>query len=117
MELKCQDFYFKNSSIYSTVQKIDSYTNTYYTDLKQQELSIRVFGTEKQIDDAVDEYLKGSSLFLDECYNFKIEKRGTYWGDFYGDELEERNKKVSKKLEGYNKIYKEKNKALIINLI
>tara|TARA_R110002012_G_scaffold301339_1_gene501562 strand:+ start:1186 stop:1539 length:354 start_codon:yes stop_codon:yes gene_type:complete len=117
MELKCQDFHFKNSSIYGTIQKIDSYTNTYYTDLKQQELSIRVFGTEKEIDNAVDEYLDGTSLFLDECYNFKIEKRGTYWGDFYGNELEEHNKKVSEKLEGYNKIYKKENKPLIIKLI
>ena len=120
MDLKCQDFHFKSNSIYGSYNseaKIDSITNRYYTDLTDHENSIRIFGTEKEIDNALDDYMKGKSIYLDECYDFKIEKRGTFWGDFYGDELEKYNHETQKKLDKYKNIYKEKNKAIIIKLI
>jgi hypothetical protein len=116
MELLAQDFHFKNSSIYGNVLKQDPSTNVYYTDLEQQELSIRVFGTQKQIDDAVDEYMNGTSLMLDECYNYKVEPVGSYWYNIMLPNADEQNERIAKKLKEYKKIYLEKKKPLIIGL-
>ena len=120
MDLKCQDFYFKSGNIYGTfgtVKKFDSGTNKYYTDLEEQEMSIRIYGTMDQIDQALEEYMKDTDIILDECYDFKIEKRGTFWGDFYGKDLDKHNEEVQTKLDKFKKLYKEKNKAIIIRLI
>lgn len=116
MKLLAQDFWFKNSSIYGTVQKLDAATNTYYTDLEQQETGIRIYGTKEQIDSALDEYLKDSSLYLDEVYNYEVVKKGSYWHFIYGDKADDINKRTSKNLKRYNKMYKEKKVALIFGL-
>jgi hypothetical protein len=115
MELLAQDFYFKNTNIYGNVQKQDPYTNIYYTDLKECELGIRIFGTQKEIDNAVDKYMEGTDLLLDECYDYKVEPKGSYWYKIF-DNPEEHNKNVVEKFKEYKKLYKKTNKPIIIGL-
>ena len=120
MELLAQDFHFKSNSIYGSYNsetKIDSITNTYNTDLSDNcGTSIRVYGTQQQINKAVNEYMKNKPIYLDECYNFKVEPKGSYWYNIL-ENPEEHNKMVAKKLKKYKAIYKEKKKPLILNLI
>ena len=92
MELLAQDFYFYNNGVYKTIQELSP--DGWFTDLKKVEPSIRIFGTQKQIDEALDAYIELTGLNLDECYNFENE-----------DKLKEYKEK-------YNKL--SNNKALII---
>jgi hypothetical protein len=113
MELieKAQDFYFYPNGVYTTISKWDSKLMTFDNDVSLVGQAIRIYGTELQIDRALDEYTNRTELNLDECYDFKIEKKGSH---FYN---REQNKVIAKKLEQYKKIYKRlKNKALILNL-
>tara|TARA_R110002012_G_scaffold318122_2_gene535690 strand:+ start:1068 stop:1439 length:372 start_codon:yes stop_codon:yes gene_type:complete len=123
MELICQDFYFyNNGKFYKTIDKLSP--DGWFSDIKKIEPSIRMFGTEEQINKALDEYCKMTGLNLNECYNYEIEKKGSYWEEIVFSEtrkdkptLKEYNDVVSKNL----KIYKEKynklnNKALITTI-
>ena len=123
MELICQDFYFYNNGMfYKTIDKISP--DGWFKDLKKIEPSIRMFGTEEQINKALDEYCKMTGLNLNECHTYEIEKKGSYWEEIVFSEtrkdkptLKEYNDTVSKNL----KIYKEKydklnNKALITTI-
>jgi hypothetical protein len=123
MELICQDFYFyNNGKFYKTIDKLSP--EGWFSDLKKVEPSIRMFGTEEQINKALDEYCEMTGLNLNECHNYEIEKKGSYWEEIVFSEtrkdkptLKEYNDAVSKNL----KIYKEKydkldNKALITTI-
>ena len=94
MELLAQDFYFYNNGVYKTIQELSP--DGWFTDLKKVEPSIRIFGTQKQIDEALDAYIELTGLNLDECYNFENE-----------DKLKEYKEK-------YNKL--NNNKALITTI-
>jgi hypothetical protein len=115
-KLKCQDFHFYPNGIFRTTKQKDSYTNSYFADVEAVAQSIRIFGTEKQIDDALNEYCERTNLALDECYSFEVEKKGSYWYDIYKDP-EARNLHVKKRLEIYKELYlKKSSEALIINI-
>ena len=119
--LKCQDFYFYPNGIYKNNSKLDSATHTYFSDIEEISQAIRIFGSKEQIDRALDDYITRTKLNLDECYEFKIEKKGSYWYDIFKDPIAH-NKMVKGKLKDYQELYLKKNnharkfKALIINL-
>tara|TARA_R110000824_G_scaffold23996_7_gene84896 strand:- start:6847 stop:7194 length:348 start_codon:yes stop_codon:yes gene_type:complete len=109
--LKCQDFYFYPNGEYKTVSKWSSQLYTFDNDTKEISTHIRIFGTEKQIDSALDDYCTISQLNLDEAFDFCVDKKGSH---FYNAE---NNKKVAARLKEYKKIYKANNKkGLIINI-
>jgi hypothetical protein len=122
MELLAQDFHFYNNGVYKTISSLSK--DGWFADLKKVEPSIRIFGTQEQINEALNTYIKLTGLNLDEAYNYELEKKGSYWEEIVFSEtrkdkptLKEYNNTVSKNL----KIYKEKydklnNKALITTI-
>ena len=108
MELICEDFHFYNNGIYKTISKLSP--DGWFTD--KVEPSIRIFGTRDQIEEALNAYIELSGFNLDECYEFKAEKKGSF---FYN---EERNKIIKKKLAEYKERYNQlsNNKALITTI-
>ena len=92
MKLECDTFYFYPSGLYTTTRKRDSHLKCNDNDIKEYSQAIRIFGTRKQIDKALDDYCDRSGLNLDEVYDFEDKD----------------------KLKEYAEQYK--NKALIINL-
>jgi hypothetical protein len=92
MELICQSFYFYPNQTYVSRGKWNQEFQRYECDIEPYSTAIRILGTEKQIDEALEEYCKKSGLNLDECYDFEDQDR----------------------INEYKKHYK--NKGLIINL-
>ena len=113
LNLICQDFFYKEDGyIEKTVFNKSLYAMD--NDLVGNERSIRIYGTQKQIDFASVEYRKKNALMLDEVYNYKVEPKGSYWNDIL-DITEEQNQAVIDKLKIYNKLYNQKGrKALIL---
>tara|TARA_R100001463_G_scaffold39868_1_gene85111 strand:+ start:544 stop:879 length:336 start_codon:yes stop_codon:yes gene_type:complete len=111
MELLAQDFYFyNNGTLYSTIKKLSP--DGWFSDIKKVEPSIRIFGTKEQINEALDAYIQMTGLNLDECYDFKVEEKDSFFYDL------ERNKIIEKKLKEYKKRYNKlsNNKALITTI-
>ena len=110
MELICEDYYFYNNGMYKTISKLAP--EGWFNDLNRVEPSIRIFGTRKQIDKALDTYIALTGLNLDECYEFKTEKKGSYFYD------KERNNSIKKSLKIYKEKYNElsNNEALITTI-
>ena len=113
LNLICQDFFYKaNDYVEKSVFNKSLYAMD--NDLVGNERAIRIYGTKEQIDLAKDEYGKHNGLMLDECYNYKVEIKGSYWNDILNI-TDEDNLKVIDKLEHYNKLYNQKGrKALIL---
>ena len=101
MELQCLDFYFYPNGIYRDKQAYNLTTDTYYSDSEEISKHIRLFGTQEEIDKALDDYIEVSGLNVDECFDFDIPS----------------------KFEEYKEVYFTKNintninKALLINII
>ena len=121
MELIAQDFYFYNNGVYKTIKKLSN--DGWFSDLKKVETSIRIFGTEEQINKALDEYCEMTGLNLDETHSYETEKKGSYWEEIVFSEtrkdkptLKEYNNIVNKKLKQYKEAYKINKRALILNL-
>ena len=113
LDLICQDFFYKSDG-YSSDSKWNSRLFTMDNDLVGDERTIRIYGTQEQLDLASVEYRKKNRLILDEVYNFKVEPKGSYWNDIL-EITEEDNHKVANKLKHYNKLYNQKGrKALIL---
>ena len=111
-KLIAQDFYFYNNEETQLKGNFqEAYTGEYYTDLIEYSRVIRIFGTEKEIGDALNEYCEYTGLNLDECYNYKEEAEGSFWY-----ESEAKNKEVREKLEVFTKMYNEKGKVLILRI-
>ena len=113
LNLICQDFFYKEDGY---VEK-SIFNKSLYAmdnDLVGNERSIRIYGTQEQLDLASVEYRKKNGLMLDEVYNYKVEPKGSYWNTILGI-TEEQNQAVIDKLEIYNKLYNQKGrKALIL---
>mgnify|MGYP003152375633 FL=1 len=92
MKLECDTFYFYPNGEYKTFSEWDNRLDCYTNDIQEVSRAIRIFGTRKEINEALDSYCEMSGLNLDEAYDF-----------------EDKNK-----LKEYAEHYK--NKALIINL-
>ena len=109
MELICEDYYFYNNGIYKAISSFS--TDGWLSDLKKVEPSIRVFGTRKQIDEAIDVYVKLTGLNLDECYTYEVEKKGSLHYN------ENNNKIIKRKLGEYQTKWSNlDNKALITTI-
>ena len=113
LNLMCQDFFYKEDSF--TDKAVWNYRLFILNnDVKGDERSIRIYGTQEQIDLASVEYRKKNALMLDEVYNYKVEPKGSYWNDILNI-TEEQNQAVIDKLKIYNKLYNQKGrKALIL---
>ena len=113
MNLICQDFFYKEDGY---VEK-SIFNKSLYAmdnDLVGNERSIRIYGTQEQLDLASVEYRKKNGLMLDEVYNYKVEPKGSYWNDILNI-TDEDNQKVIDRLKIYNKLYNQKGrKALIL---
>tara|TARA_R110002049_G_scaffold276888_1_gene455166 strand:+ start:159 stop:440 length:282 start_codon:yes stop_codon:yes gene_type:complete len=93
MILECDTYYFYPNGEYKTTSKWNEEFRCYESDIQDYSQKIRIFGTRKQIDKALNDYCDVSGLNLDEGFDFTDKD----------------------KLKEYKKQYK--NKALIINLI
>ena len=92
MELECIAFYFYPNGTYETNSNWNYGLNSYSHDLQEVSTAIAIFGTRKQIDEALNDYCDSSGLNLDE--GFQLTDKET--------------------LKEYKKYYK--NKALILNI-
>jgi hypothetical protein len=108
--LICEDYHFYPNGIYQTTNTRHSYLNTNVQDLQAISEAIRIFGTKKQINQALEEYMDKTGLMLDECYKFEPEPKDSRWYN------KEDNKNISDRLKRYKEMYNKK-EALIINLI
>ena len=113
LNLMCQDFFYKED--HYTDKAVWNYRLFILNnDVKGDERSIRIYGTQEQINLASMEYTKKNALMLDEVYNYKVEPKGSYWNDILNI-TEEQNQAVIDKLKIYNKLYNQKGrKALIL---
>ena len=121
MKLLAQDFYFYNNEVYKTIEKLSP--DGWFTDLSKVEPSIRIFGTQKQINKALDDYIELTGLNLNEGEDFKVEPKGSEWYErtkrrFGEEEAIKHNKIVKKKLKEYKEIYNKmsNNLALITTI-
>ena len=119
--LICEDFHFYNNGVYKTISKLSP--DGWFTDLEKVEPSIRIFGTQQQVNEALDTYIKLTGLNLNECFDFKVEPKGSYWYEhrkrrFGENEAITQNKIVENKLKEYKKRYNKlsNNKALITTI-
>ena len=113
LNLICQDFFYKEDG-YIEKSVFNKSLYAMDNDLVGNERSIRIYGTQKQIDLASVEYRKMNALMLDEVYNYKVEPKGSYWNDIL-QITDEQNQAVIDKLKIYNKLYNQKGrKALIL---
>ena len=123
MELKCEDYYFCPNGEYKTFSKWDSQLYSFDNDCHQISTAVRIFGTQKQIDAALNDICTLTGLNLDETFPYETEKKGSYWEEIVFSEtikdkptLKEYNDTVSKKLKQYKEAYKINKRALILNL-
>ena len=108
----CQEFYFYPNGTYQTKSKWSSKLYMFDNDVVEISNRIRIYGTLPQIDKAFDDYCNITELNLDECYHFKVEKKGTH---FYN---EKDNVIIKQKLKYYKEVYdaNNKEKAIVINI-
>jgi|TARA_R110002051_G_scaffold316965_1_gene397418 hypothetical protein len=92
MRLECDTFYFYPNGEYKTFSEWDNRLDCYINDIQEVSRAIRIFGTRKEINEALNSYCEMSGLNLDEGYDFTDKD----------------------KLKEYKEHYK--NKPLIINL-
>ena len=113
LNLICQDFFYKEDG-YIEKSVFNKSLYAMDNDLVGIERSIRIYGTQEQLDLASVEYRKKNGLMLDEVYNYKVEPKGSYWNDILNI-TDEQNQAVIDKLKIYNKLYNQKGrKALIL---
>ena len=113
LNLICQDFFYKEDG-YIEKSVFNKSLYAMDNDLVGNERSIRIYGTQEQLDLASVEYRKKNGLMLDEVYNYKVEPKGSYWNDILNI-TDEDNQKVIDRLKIYNKLYNQKGrKALIL---
>ena len=113
LNLICQDFFYKEDG-YVEKSVFNKSLYAMDNDLVGNERSIRIYGTQEQLDLASVEYMKKNALMLDEVYNYKVEPKGSYWNDILNI-TEEQNQAVIDKLKIYNELYNQKGrKALIL---
>ncbi len=105
-ELICQDWILYDTT-YKGVMNRDTATGKQYADIQEVKKEIRVFGTKDQIEEEKKKYN------IDEVYDYKIEKKGSYWYVIIKDPVEY-NKRILSNLNKYENLYKLNNNKLII---
>ena len=76
--------------------------------------NVTIFGTEKQVSEARTQYSNDTGYNVNETFNVKVEPKGSYWYNIYGDEAEDINKRTKQKLEKLKQLYINNNKKTII---
>lgn len=70
MKLKCESCYFYNDGmLYKSIRSLSP--EGWFSDLQKVEPSIRIFGTQEQIDEAIDTYSKITGLCLNEAFEYE----------------------------------------------
>ena len=105
-KLICQDWILYDTT-YKGVINRDTATGKQYADIQEVKKEIRVFGTKDQIEEEKKKYN------IDEVYDYKIEKKGSYWYEIIKDPVEY-NKRILLNLNKYEYLYKLNNNKLII---
>ena len=101
MELQCLDFYFYPNGVYRNKQAYDLNAKSYYSESEEVSEHIRLYGTQEEINKALDDYIELSQLNVDECFDFDIPSKIKKYKEIY------LKKNINNK----------KNKALLINII
>ena len=70
MELECLSCYFYPNGMYQTKSKWNNVLQAYDNEPVVWSRSIRIFGTQEEIDEALNKYCSESGLNLDEAYDF-----------------------------------------------
>ena len=83
MELQCLDFYFYPNGVYRDKQAYDLNANSYYSDSEEVSEHIRLYGTQEEIDKALDDYIEVSGLNVDECFDFDIPSKFEEYKEVY----------------------------------
>jgi len=110
-ELRCESCYFYNNGmLYKNIRSLSP--QGWFADLQKVEPSIRIFGTQQQIDEALDTYIELTGLNLNECHEYQIEEEGS----FHYNEKE--NIRIARNLKIYKELYDKQNnnKALITTI-
>tara|TARA_R100000700_G_C3092631_1_gene93303 strand:+ start:152 stop:493 length:342 start_codon:yes stop_codon:yes gene_type:complete len=92
---------------YKGVVEFDSNLKKEFADIKEVPKVIRVYGTKDEIKNLSKRY------DIDESYDFKVERKGSYWYNL-SKNPEEDNKKIRKKLLEYKELYKRKGGGALI---
>ena len=82
MELLAIDFHFYNNEVYKTISKFSP--DGWFTDLANVEPSIRIFGTQEQIEKALNDYIELTELNLKELPYVKF---GGGWFNVFSSNL------------------------------
>jgi len=75
---------------------------------------VTFFGTEKQVNQARTDYSNETGYNVDETHEVKIEPKGSYWYNIYGDEADEINKRTKEKLQKLTELYINNTKKTLI---
>ena len=112
-----QDYHFKEG--FKDCSVYDPTLNMYYNDIENVGTSIRVIGTEEQINNIVKEYIDLHNYTLDEVYDFKVEKhKSFFYSHFTTEKYNKTMQYITQKIKQYKSMYiKNKKKALILRLI
>ena len=81
---------------------------------EDQPPNVTFFGTEKQVNQARTQYSNDSGYNVDETFDVKVEPKGSYWYNIYGDDAEDINKRTKAKLEKLKQLYIKNNKKTLI---
>tara|TARA_Y100001963_G_C6779291_1_gene449032 strand:- start:1541 stop:1882 length:342 start_codon:yes stop_codon:yes gene_type:complete len=108
-KLICQEWELQGTS-YSGKISVDAFTGEEFSDIAFTTKCIRVYGTKDQLTALSKKY------DIDEVYDYKVERKGSYWYNIYRDP-EKTNKEVKQKLKEYKILYKlNNNKPLILRI-
>lgn len=111
MKLIANDYHFYPDGDTRMVSKYNSSLGVHYVDVEECSTSIRIYGTEEQVEQTKKEYIERTGLCLDEVFDFDEYRKDAY------DYNEELNSLIRNKLDNYKEIYeKNNNKPLIIQI-
>tara|TARA_R100001594_G_scaffold94682_2_gene128946 strand:+ start:15506 stop:15841 length:336 start_codon:yes stop_codon:yes gene_type:complete len=105
-DLLCESWILDDTTSEGIVS-IDAATGEEFADIKIVAKELRVFGTKKQIKEV------GKKYNIDEVFEYKVEKEGSYWYKIYNNP-EEENARVAKKLKEYKLLYELNNREVLI---
>ena len=83
MRLECDTFYFYPNGEYKTFSEWDNRLDCYTNGIQEVSRAIRIFGTRKQINEALDSYCEMSGLNLDEAYGFEDKNKLKEYAEYY----------------------------------
>tara|TARA_R100000353_G_C6477960_1_gene188343 strand:+ start:64 stop:399 length:336 start_codon:yes stop_codon:yes gene_type:complete len=111
MKLIANDYHFYPDGDTRAVSKYDSALGVHYVDVEECNTSIRIYGTEEQVEQTKNDYIERTGLCLDEVYDFEEYRKDAY---NYNEKM---NDLIRNKLNNYKDLYEKNNyKPLIIRI-